>query len=295
MKRLIFLLAISVALLAPAGALASGVVLKVQRSSHLVAVTRSASHVALVHTSAAARLRVGQRVSMASRHLRNGTFAGSRVRVVGRAHTVRFRGVLLSKSRTRLVVSAGGAILSIHRAARSTSSARDHGGGNDDNLDPGNVIDMVVGFNDNNDELDEDNVAVVAPAAPGGQLEGTLTLGANNTTITVSSEHITLILNVPAGFDLTGFANGNEVLATFTQDATTGTLTLTALAQDQNAQAANEDNNDNDNNDDNGDDNGHDGGGGGHDGGGGGGGGHDGGGGGGGGGGHDGGGGGGGD
>jgi uncharacterized membrane protein YgcG len=280
MKRLIFLLAISVALLAPAGALASGVVLKVQRSSHLVAVTRSASHVALVHTSAAARLHVGQRVSMASRHLRNGTFAGSRVRVVGRAHTVRFRGILLSRSRTRLVVSAGGALLSIHRGARTTSSARDHGRGNDDNADPGNVIDMVVTFDDENNELDEDNVAVVAPSAPGGQLEGTLTLGTG--TITVSSEHITLVLNVPTGFDLTGFANGDEVLATFTQE-TTGTLTLTALAQNENAQEANEDN---ENGDDNGnhdgggggggDDGGHGGGGGGHGGGGGGGGhGHD--------------------
>src|SRR6476619_6281931 len=93
MKRLILLLALSVALLAPAGALASGVVLKVQPSSHLVAVTRSAAT----------------------------------VRVLGRAHTVRFRGLLLSRSRTQMVVSAGGAVLTIHRASRSTSSARDSG------------------------------------------------------------------------------------------------------------------------------------------------------------------------
>jgi hypothetical protein len=249
MKRLIFLLAISVALLAPAGALASGVVLKVQRSSHLVAVTRSATHVALVHTSAAARLHVGQRISMSSRALRNGTLAAASVRVVGRAHKVRFRGLLLAQSRTKLVVSAGGAVLTVHRGSRSTSSARDHG--------PilGSQIDMVVTIAAD-DELDEDAVVVVAPMAPGGQIEGQLTLGTG--TVTVTSEHMTLVLNVPTGFDLTTFANGDEVLATFAQQ-TDGTLLLTALSANDNAQQA----------DDEDDDDGGGGGGGGHDGGGG--------------------------
>jgi uncharacterized membrane protein YgcG len=274
MKRLIFLLAISVALLAPAGALASGVVLKVQKASHLVAVTRSANRVALVHTSAAARLHLGQRVSMTARTLRNGTLAAAKVRVLGRAHQVRFRGLLLAQSRTRLVVSAGGAVITVHRGIRSTSSARDHGGQpqpgaqvvvtatvNDDNDD-----------NDDNDELDENNVVVVAPMAPGGQLEGHLTIGTG--TVTVSSEHMTLVLNVPTGFDLTGFANGDEVLATFTQE-TTGTLTLTALSQNEDEdQADNDDNDDGDHGGDHGGGGGG-GGGGGDDHGGGGGGGHD--------------------
>ena len=231
MKRLIFLLVFSTVLLAPAGALASGVVLKVQKSSHLVAVTSSATHVALVHTSAAARLHVGQRVSMSARTLRNGTLAAASVRVLGRAHTVRFRGLLLAQSRTKLVVSAGGAVISIHRGSRSTSSAGDHGGPK-----PGAQV-VVVATVGNDDELDEDNVAVVAPTAPGGQIEGHLTLG--TTTVTVSSEHMTLVLNVPTGFDLTKFANGDEVLATFTQQAD-GTLLLSALSGDENAQQADE-------------------------------------------------------
>ena len=238
MKRLIFLLAISVALLAPAGALASNVVLKVQKSAHLVAVTGSANHVALVHTSAAARLHVGQRVSMTARTLRNGTLAAAKVRVLGRAHKVRFRGLLLAKSRTRLVVSAGGAVISVHRGTRTTSSARDHGG-----PQPGNQVDVVVTVNDDNDELDEAAVVVVAPMAPGGQLEGTLTLGTG--TVTVTSEHITLVLKVPTGFDLTTFKNGDEVLATFSQAADT-TLTLTALSLNADAQQADEDDGDDD-------------------------------------------------
>ena len=248
MKRLILLLAISAALLAPAGALASGVVLKVQRSTHLVAVTRSATRVALVHTSAAARLHVGQRVSMTARTLRNGTLAAANVRVLGRVHSVRFRGLLLAKTRTKLVVSSGGAVISIHRGSRSTSSARDHGGAN-----PGNEV-VVMATVGNDDELNEDDVVVMAPTAPGGQIEGQLTLGTG--TVTVSSEHMTLVLNVPTGFDLTTFTTGEEVLATFAQQ-TDGTLLLTALSADANAEQAD---------DDQGDD-----GGGGHDGGGGGG------------------------
>src|SRR3954463_16709122 len=97
MKRLLISLVALAALAAPSAALANGVVLKVQRATHLVAVTRAGStNVALVHTSAAARLHVGQRVALSARRLHNGTLAASAVHVVGRAHTVRFRGLLLA-------------------------------------------------------------------------------------------------------------------------------------------------------------------------------------------------------
>jgi hypothetical protein len=46
MKRVLCLTVLVGALVAPAGALANGVVLKVQPSSHLIAVTRSATRVA---------------------------------------------------------------------------------------------------------------------------------------------------------------------------------------------------------------------------------------------------------
>ena len=222
MKRSILFLAVLAALLAPAGALASGVVLKVQPASHLVAVSRSASHVSLVHTSTAARFHVGQRVAMTARRLGNGTLSATKIRIVGRAHKVRFHGLLLAKSRSHLLVSAGGAVLSIHRGSRSTSTARD------DVPRVGSQIAVQATFGAH-DELDEDNFFVVAPMAPGGSLEGWLTLG--TTTVTISSEHLTLVLNVPTAFDLTGFRTGDEVFATFAQQPD-GTLTLTKLARD---------------------------------------------------------------
>ena len=222
MKRSILFLAVLAALLAPAGAFASGVVLKVQPASHLIAVSRSAARVSLVHTSAAARLHVGQRVAMTARLLGNGTLSATKIRIVGRAHTVRFRGLLLAKTRAHLLVSAGGAVLSIHRGSRSTSTAWD----GVPRVGSQIAVQATVGAHD---ELDEDDFFVVAPMAPGGSLEGWLTLG--TTTVTISSEHLTLVLNVPAGFNLTGFANGDEVFATFAQQPD-GTLTLTKLARD---------------------------------------------------------------
>src|SRR5438067_9710153 len=224
MKRPILLLVTAAALLVPSTALASGVVLKVQRASHLVAVAHTAKKVSLVHTGA--KLAVGQRVAMTARTLRNGTLAASSIKVVGRAHTVRFRGLLLKRTATSLIVSAGGAVISLHRGARTTASARDGG------PRTGSTIDVTVTVGENG-ELDDDDVTTVSPTAPGGKVEGNLTLGTG--TVTVTSDEMSLVLKVPAGFNLTTFTNGEEVLATFTQGAD-GSLTLTALTGDENAQ-----------------------------------------------------------
>jgi hypothetical protein len=221
MKRLP-LFVVGAALLAPAPALASGVVVKVQRASHLVAVANTKGHVSLVRTAAASRLRVGQRVDVASQRLANGVLRASTVHVVGRSNSVRFRGRLLLQSSSRLVLSAGGAVISLHSAARTSATARD------DRPRVGSTVEVQATVNDD-DDLDEDAVRVIAPTTPGGTIEGRLTLGVG--TITVSSEHLTLVLKVTAGLDLSAFRTGDEVLATFTQGAD-GSLTLTRLATD---------------------------------------------------------------
>jgi len=230
MKRLIVLLVTAAALLAPSAALASGVVLKVEKASHLVAVRKSAKDVVLVHTTAAARLRVGERVSLTARKLRNGTLAASKVTVIGRARKVSFRGVLLAKSNTRYVVSAGGAVVAVARGSggRSLASANDSGPA------PGSTVDVTATVGSSG-ELEESQVTTFSPTAPGGQVEGHLAIGTG--TISVSSEHMSLVLKVPTGFDLSKFANGDEVLATFSQGAD-GSLTLTELSANDSVQQA---------------------------------------------------------
>jgi len=236
MKRLAILLILAGALVAPSAASASGVVLKVQRATHLVAVTRANDKVALVHTSAAARLKVGQRVRMTARALRNGTLAASAVHVVGHAQKVRFRGLMLKANKARFLISANAAILAVNRDAKE----------DDDDVDVGDAVVVTVDMDDDDEELDEDNMTPIDADHPGGAIEGRLTIGTGK--ITVVSEHMALVLNVPTGFDLTGFANGDEVLAKFTQGAD-GLLTLTSLSGDEDEQEADDD-----------DDGGHDGG-----------------------------------
>lgn len=245
MKRLGLFLIVVAALLAPSAAFASGVVLKVQHATHLVAITNGKTKVSLVHTGAS--LRVGQRVTMSGRTLRNGTVAASSIRVIGRAHTVHFRGLLLKKSGTRFVLSAGGAIIAVHRGGRTTSSASDAG------PQPGATVDVTATVGTNG-ELDDDTVATASADTPGGKIEGKLTIGTG--TVTVKSDEMNLSIKVPTGFDLTKFATGDEVLVTFSQQAD-GSLLLTDISGDANPQEA-DTNDDGDNNtgDDGGDDNG---------------------------------------
>ena len=237
MRRSIIFVAVLAALAAPSAALASGVVLKVKPSAKLVAVATSRTNVALVRSAAASRLRVGQRVAVTGRRLGNGTVRATSVRVVGKAHRVRFRALLLAKSRTRYVVSAGGAVVTLHRSSRAASSVRGSG------PHVGAQIDITATVNDDDDDLDEDRITVVDPAALGGTIEGKLTLGIG--TVTVRSEHLNLSLKVPAGFDLSAFRTGDEVLAAFTQGAD-GSLTLTRLSTADDDEDEDEDHHDGD-------------------------------------------------
>jgi uncharacterized membrane protein YgcG len=252
MKKAILFAAVGFALASPAGALASGVVLKVQPSRHLVAVAQNATTVKLVHTAAASRLHVGQRVDVKARNLRNGTLAASKITVRGHASRVRFRGLLLANSHGTLVVSAGGAVITVHGHPRTTASARDT------TPAPGTTVDVTATVG-SDDELEEDDVSVFSPTSPGGSIEGQLLIGAG--TITITSEHQSLVIAVPAAFDLTPFTNGQDVFATFSQQSN-GSLLLTKLSGDENAQQAN-DQNENQDDDQNDDGGGGDGGGGG--------------------------------
>lgn len=255
MKRIVVALVAAAALAAPASALASGVVVKVERGSHLVAVA-SAKHVRLVHT--AAKLRVGERITMRVHRLRNGTFAAKRVRVVGHVKQVSFRGLVLARDRSKrdLTVSAGGAPITV--ASDSTPPS----------AEPGSEVEVDADVEDDGD-LDANDVTVVDANAPGGSLEGHL-LAIGTSSITVGAEHQTLVIDVPSGFDLSKFKVGDEVLAVFSQQSD-GTLLLTSLSGDENAAQANEqednqgDDGDSGDGDGGGGDGGHDGG---HDGGG---------------------------
>ena len=178
MKRLLPFALVFGTLVAPAGAFASGVVLKVQPARHLVAVARTPSNVALIHTAAASRLHVGQRVDVKARSLRNGTLEASTVTVVGHTRKVSFHGVVLGRSHGKLAVSAGGAVITLRMGSRSTASARDSSPATGSQVG----VTATVGAGG---ELDEDSVTVFSPTSPGGRIEGTLTLGTGTIAVIV--------------------------------------------------------------------------------------------------------------
>src|SRR5262249_38878523 len=156
MKRCVFAVFAVFALAAPAGALASGVVLKTQPDRHLIAVARTPSTVQLVHTKAAGRLHVGQRVDLHARRLPDGTLAASKAEVHGRAQSVRFRAQVVSVGPDRLVVSAGGAVIVLNGHAPVA-------------LGPGSEVEVIAAVRD--DDLDEQQITVFTPASPGGTIE----------------------------------------------------------------------------------------------------------------------------
>ncbi|HST16599.1 MAG TPA: hypothetical protein VLK36_02950 [Gaiellaceae bacterium] len=213
MKRCVLAALAVVALAAPAGALASGVVLKVQPARHMIAVARTPTSVQLVHTNAARRLHVGQRVDLHARTLRDGTLAASRVEIRGHAESVRFRAQVVSVTPDRLVVSAGGAVIVLDGHSPAA-------------LAPGSTVDVIAVVGDDED-LHERQLTVFSPTSPGGVVEGRLTIGTGS--ITVTSERQSLVIGVPAGFDLTGFVQGEEVHATFAQ-LPNGALSLVKLS-----------------------------------------------------------------
>lgn len=218
MKRFIVLLVAVAALALPAGAFASsGIVLKA--GAHLVAVTRG-SRVQLVHTSRHG-LRVGQRISMQTSRLRNGTLAATHVRVVGRASHVRFRGLVLGRAAHRITLSAGGAIVNVK---------------SNDQPKPGSEVEVDADVNDG--ELQDGQTQTVDQTAPGGSIEGhVMALAAG--TITVGSDQQLLVITVPSTIDVSALAVGDEVLANFTQQPD-GSLLLTGISADGSATAANQ-------------------------------------------------------
>lgn len=242
MRKLVLPLLAAAALAAPAlasAAPATGVVLKVDRKAGRIAVADAAGKVSLVHLRAGVAVKVGRRVRLDLRGLRNGTFAASRVRVLGVARTAHVRGYVVAvHARRSFTLAAQGAVLTLHRG--STPAARGHAlrtiqARTDGGPAVGSQVDATVTAGADG-RLDATQVTEVAPSASVGAIGGTLTaLGA--TSLTVHNDGATVTLAIAPGFDTSAFALGDQVLAYFTKQAD-GSLGLTALSADADASEA---------------------------------------------------------
>lgn len=228
------LLVASIAAIAVPGTAAarSGVVVKVDRAGALTAVAGARGAVAIVHAKATAT--VGQRVSFQAQTRRNGTLTSPGFQIVGVARRVHVRGMVLARRAGGYVISAHGAVLPI-RVLRRTASASDTG-----TPPVGTTVDVTASIVAG--QLNQEHAEPVLTDARSGAIEGEL-VRAPAGTIAVRSGGLTLVIALPAGFDSSKFAVGDEVLASFQRQAD-GSLVLTTLASNDDNENDDEDDDD---------------------------------------------------
>ena len=241
MIKRVILIGVAAALLAPGVASAAqkkGAIVKVDAKQRLVAVAQARGIVALVHVKSVRGLKPGRVVAFNARHLRNGTFAGTNVRVVGRASRFHVRGLVLRVKRANgtVAVSARGAVLTIRLPKRARATASAWGG---DTPVSGSITDATVTVGSDG-SLEATAVKEVNPSASAGSIEGKVkSIGSG--TITVVDGGVSLTLNVPAGIDVSKYSVGSDVMAYFGREAD-GSLTLKAVGSDGDETEADDEN-----------------------------------------------------
>lgn len=245
-KKPLLLLVSTAALLALPGvaqaARMHGVVVKVDRQSRSIAVAQARGRVALVHGASPQALRLGSRVTLTARRLANGSYAGAQIAATGASKRTNVRGIVLRRSANGFALSASGAVLSIRMRSsfRMTASALS-------GPPVGSRVDVDVEIGSG--ALGATGASVLDPHAANGSIKGRLSIGTGK--ITVSDDGVSLTLAVPAGFDLSHFKNGQEVIAQFSRQPD-GSLTLTSLAADDDVAKADDEDEIEDDDDDHG-------------------------------------------
>ena len=152
MKKLIltFIAVVGLAFPAVSGAATfRGIVVGKQARRHALIVSSATGVVRTVHTHRLAT-RIGARVAVTAKRLRDGTFSATHVAVSGRAKRARIHGIVARRMSGRYLISAGHSLLSVR--SHQSFSLNDDGGG----AKPGDVVDVTVDVN--GQRLDEDQV-----------------------------------------------------------------------------------------------------------------------------------------
>jgi len=152
------------------------------------------------------RVRVGRLVAVQAAALPDGTYAASKVRMLGKAGRVRFGGTVVAVKGARLVLSAGQSVFSLRVRGGKTASAE----GSSD-FKPGDDVKGDGRCKGGSLETRRDHVKKVGHS---GQLvlEGIYLSTADDGTISLAVVHKGLVLvHVPEGMDVPDFQPGDEV------------------------------------------------------------------------------------
>ena len=164
--------------------------------------------------STSTRARVGDRVRL----------SGSRLAVLGRVHRATIRGTVVRKLSNATLVAAGHSVIRIlARGSRRLASANDHGG-----LQPGDIAQFQVGFDDN-DEIVQVAAPLVVGQAATVQIEAKVV---SVSPFVVSLEGLPVAITVPSGMTLpTTLMVGDDIELTVQVTVGTNTFTLVSINQ----------------------------------------------------------------
>jgi RNase P/RNase MRP subunit p29 len=224
------LLAVAVFLLAAGSASAAPKAIKgtvVAKRAHTIVLTTGRKGLAVTVRTAPRRVRLGDRVSVVGKRLRNGTIRASRLQVLSHVKKARIRGMVVKRLAHGVRVASGHSVLTIH--TRSAHAASRH-----DGQEKGDLGEFEVEFE--HGDLVEDDFTPVSPSGT-VEIEGVLV---SVSPLVVSLEGLPIEITVPAGMTLPPLTPGQEVELSV-QAGAGNTFTLVSIGK-----ADNEDENEND-------------------------------------------------
>jgi hypothetical protein len=206
-----------------------GVVVHQNHRAHSFVVSTKGGRLASVHARHSPR--VGRSVRLTAALMHNGTWREKTLHVGRSSRHATLRGVVtfVNRRHGEFTLSAGGASLLVHKQRSDAMPS------------VGDDVTVQSGIDDQGD-LNEQTIHDNGDQTSGIELEGVI-LSITGNTLQVSADDDnesgqSVVVDVPATFDMTAFTVGQEVKLLVTQQAD-GTFLLQGSAEDDNSQAAN--------------------------------------------------------
>jgi|tagenome__1003787_1003787.scaffolds.fasta_scaffold20549163_2 hypothetical protein len=208
----VFLLAVGSASAAPTAI--RGVVIAKRAHSGTVVLATGRRGLAVTVRVAPRRVRLGDRVSVVGKRLRNGTIRASHLRVLAHVQQARLRGMVVKRVAHAVRVASGHSVLTI-RTNRGLASRHD-------GHDAGDIGEFEIEFE--HGRLVEDGFTP-APASGTVEVEGVLQ---SVSPLVVSIDGLPIEITVPSGMTLPPLTPGEEIELTV-QTGAGNTFTLVSI------------------------------------------------------------------
>jgi hypothetical protein len=172
------------------------------------------------------RLRLGERVTIAGKRLRDGSIRASNLHVVSHARSTRIRGLVVKRLAHAMRIASGHSVLTIRTRSRALASHHD-------GQEQGEIGEFEIDFE--HGDLVERGFAA-ASASGTVEIEGHLV---SVSPLVVSVEGLPIEITVPSGMTLPPLTPGQEVELTV-QTGAGNVFTLVSIQRDDENEEANE-------------------------------------------------------